>query len=238
MRAVTGIVFDKDGTLFDFATTWEAWASAFLLRLCTGNRTQAAEIGKVIGFDLVRRKFAPSSVVIAGTPGEVGAALHPYFPQMTMGALLEILNHEAESAPQAAAVPLAPLLGELRTQGLRLGVATNDAEKPARAHLEQAGITGFFDFIAGYDSGYGGKPAPGQLLAFATQTGLDPSEVLMVGDSTHDLRAGRAAGMIPVGVLTGLASQEDLSSFAEVVLPNIGHLPSWLATRSRSQADD
>ena len=29
---VRGIVFDKDGTLFDFATTWEAWAAAFLMR--------------------------------------------------------------------------------------------------------------------------------------------------------------------------------------------------------------
>ena len=35
--AVRGIVFDKDGTLFDFAATWEAWAVAFLLRAAEGD---------------------------------------------------------------------------------------------------------------------------------------------------------------------------------------------------------
>lgn len=232
MTEITGVIFDKDGTLFDFAATWEVWASAFLLRLAKGDRVQATEIGAVIGFDLERQKFAPTSVVIAGTPGEVGAALHPYFPDLTMDELLAVLNDEAEKAPQAEAVPLEPLLTEFRAKGLRLGVATNDAEKPARAHLDQAGVTMHFDFIVGYDSGHGGKPAPGQLLAFVAQTGLDPAGVLMVGDSTHDLRAGRAAGMIPIGVLTGLATEHDLAPFADVVLPDIGHLPAWIAARS------
>ena len=37
MSAVKGIIFDKDGTLFDFAATWEAWAQAFLLRACNAS---------------------------------------------------------------------------------------------------------------------------------------------------------------------------------------------------------
>ncbi|WP_276150600.1 MULTISPECIES: HAD family hydrolase [unclassified Sulfitobacter] len=231
MTKITGIVFDKDGTLFDFSATWAAWASAFLMRISKGDRAKAAEIGTVIGFDMARETFAADSLVIASTAGEVGAALHPFCPHLTMQELMVALNDEAEQAPQVQAVPLDPLLRGLRAAGICLGVATNDAEKPARAHLEQAGIGGLFDFIAGYDSGHGGKPAPGQLLAFAADTGLDPAQVLMVGDSTHDLHAGRAAGMIPVGVLTGIASNADLAPFAEVVLPDIGHLPGWIAAQ-------
>lgn len=235
MTKIAGIVFDKDGTLFDFSATWAVWASAFVMRLSGGDRDMAAEIGTVIGFDMDQRTFDPGSLVIASTAGEVGAALHPYCPHLSIDELMAELNNEAEQAPQVQAVPLDPLLRGFRATGLRLGVATNDAEKPALAHLVQAGISDFFDFIAGYDSGYGGKPAPGQLLAFASQTGLDPASVLMVGDSTHDLRAGRAAGMIPVGVLTGLASEADLAPFADIVLPDIGHLPSWLAARASRQ---
>jgi phosphoglycolate phosphatase len=228
MNDIRGIVFDKDGTLFDFGATWEAWATAFLLRLCEDDRARATAIGQAIEFDLETQKFARTSLVIAGTPGEVTDALHPFFPDMPWQDLSDLLNDEAEKAPQKEAVPLVPLLTELRGRGLRLGVATNDAEQPARAHLEQGGVTQMFDFIAGYDSGFGGKPAPGQLLAFAEQMALHPTACIMVGDSTHDLRAGRAAGMRTVAVLTGLADATTLTPFADAVLPDIGHLPVWL----------
>jgi phosphoglycolate phosphatase len=86
-----------------------------------------------------------------------------------------------------------------------------------------------FDFIAGFDSGFGCKPGPDPLLAFAEAMGLDPADVLMVGDSLHDLHAARAAGMRAVAVLTGVAGKEVLAPHAEAVLPHIGHLPAWLA---------
>ena len=232
MSAIKALCFDKDGTLFDFAATWEVWAESFLLRLTEGDRTQAAHVGKALDFDLETRSFAPHSFVIAGTPDEVVEALIPHFPQHSPQRLFSILVEEAETAPQRPAVPLVPLLTDLRARGLRLGVATNDAESPARAHLAQAGVTDFFDFIAGSDSGFGGKPAPGQLLAFAEQQGVSPGSVAMIGDSTHDLHAGRAAGMHTVAVLTGLAGAEDLSPHADVVLPDIGHLPRWLDART------
>lgn len=225
---VRGIIFDKDGTLFDFATTWEAWAAAFLLRVCQGDQVRAGSLGAAIGFDFAARAFERDSLVIAGTAGEVAAALAPHVPEMTVAQLLYMLNDEAGQAPQAEAVPLTPLLDGLRARGLALGVATNDAEAPARAHLQAAGVTEQFDFIAGFDSGHGGKPAPGQLLAFCEATGLVPETVVMVGDSLHDLRAGRAAGMRCVGVLTGMAEEVDLEPFAQIVLPDIGHLPDWL----------
>ena len=127
------------------------------------------------------------------------------------------------------AVPLRPLLQALRAQGLRLGVATNDSEVPARQHLANHGITDCFDFISGYDSGHGAKPGPGMCLAFARSLGLHPSRVAMVGDSLHDLEAGRSAGMRTVAVLTGIARREVLQPMADVVLPDIGALPGWLA---------
>ena len=231
MTAIAGIVFDKDGTLFDFAATWEACAQSFLQRLCEGDRARAERAGAAIGFDLAAGRFARDSVVIAGTPGEVAHALAPSFPDRTEAEILALINDEAVSAPQQPAVALDPLLRGLRARGLRLGVATNDAEAPARAHLDAAGVTGLFDFVAGFDSGHGGKPAPGQLLAFAAACGIDPAACVMVGDSLHDLRAGRAAGMGCLGVLTGLATRGDLSPLADAVLPDIGHLPAWLDAR-------
>ncbi|WP_299880118.1 HAD family hydrolase [uncultured Sulfitobacter sp.] len=229
MSAFRGIVFDKDGTLFDFASTWEVWAQGFLARLCDGDRAAAAALGASIGFDYNARRFAPDSVVIAATPGDIVSAMLPQMPGWAPEALLDVINDEAAKAVQAPAVPLVPFLQGLRGAGYHLGVATNDAEMPARAHLDQAGVTGLFDFIAGFDSGHGGKPAPGQLLAFTAHTGLAPEVCVMVGDSAHDLHAGRAAGMACVGVLTGIAGHDDLAPHADVVMPDIGGLPDWLA---------
>lgn len=228
MTEFRGLLFDKDGTLFDFAATWEVWADAFLRRLCKGDDHRARRVGAHIGFDFENSTFAPDSIVIAGTPDEVTQVLMPLFPQLTAAELIAVLNDEAAKAPQREAVPLMPLLTDLRARGLALGVATNDAIQPARAHLSGAGIEGMFDFIAGFDSGHGAKPEPGQMLAFAAATGLAPAQIVMIGDSTHDLHAGRAAGMACVGVLTGMAGQDTLAPFADVILPDIGHLPAWL----------
>jgi phosphoglycolate phosphatase len=117
---------------------------------------------------------------------------------------------------------------------LKLGLATNDTEAPARAHLAGAGVLDLFDFVAGCDSGWGGKPAPGQLLAFAGRVGVDPARSVMVGDSLHDLHAGRDAGMKRAAVLTGIAEAAELAPHADVVLPDISHLAAWIDAQRRS----
>ncbi|MFN4157444.1 MAG: HAD family hydrolase [Gemmobacter sp.] len=224
---IEGIVFDKDGTLFDFRKSWGGWATA-LLRDLAPQEDEPAALGRAIGFDPRTGVFDPSSPVIAATAQEIAEALAPHLPGMSVASLVARMNVLAEGAPMSPTVPLHPVLSGLRARGLRIGLATNDTEAPARAHLAAHGITDLFDFIAGCDSGHGAKPGPGQLLAFSSAFGLAPARVLMVGDSRHDLIAGRAAGMRPVAVLTGIAAAEELAPLAEVVLPDIGALSGWL----------
>ena len=227
MTAIEGVIFDKDGTLFDFSRTWEAWAKGFLLRIAH-TEDLARSIGHAIGFDVDTGKFESGSVVIAGTPGEIAEVMKASLPTMAASDIVSIMNEEAAKAPQVEAAELHPLLDRLKSFGLALGVVTNDAEEPAMAHLRSAGVQHHFDFVAGFDSGFGSKPQPGQLFAFLDHTGVEASRCVMVGDSTHDLLAGRQAGMWCVGVLTGLAEESVLSPHADVVLPDIGHLPEWL----------
>lgn len=228
---IDGVIFDKDGTLFDFKISWGRWAAAFLGSVATGPG-HAKLLGQAIGFDLAAGTFAADSPVIAATAADIALALLPLLPGVTVPELTDRIDEAAASAPMSEVVPLAPLLSGLRSAGLKLGVATNDSELPARHHLHAHGITGFFDFIAGYDSGFGAKPDPGMCLAFAGKLGLDPARVVMVGDSRHDLQAGKAAGMRTVAVLTGIASASDLTRLADAVLPDIGALPGWLRQAS------
>jgi phosphoglycolate phosphatase len=231
MTTVRGIVFDKDGTLFDFQTTWAAVTGRMLSVLAGGDPGLEARLAEAAGYDLGERKLLPGSVIVAATVVESADALLSAMPRGTdRGRVIETMIRLAETAPQIEAVPLVPLFDGFRARGLALGIATNDGEDPARVHLDRAGVLGHMDFLAGYDSGHGAKPGPGQLLAFCAATGLSAETVLMVGDSRHDLMAGQAAGMRTVGVLTGLATADDLAGEATVVLDHIGHLPEWLDT--------
>ncbi len=224
---IDGVVFDKDGTLFDFRQSWGGWAARMLAQLAQ-DPAHAATLAAAIGYYPDRQDFHPDSPVIAATAEEIAAALLPYLPGQTQAALAARLNTLAQDAVMTPAVPLRPVLGALRDRGLKLGVATNDTERPARAHLSAHGVLDLFDFIAGCDSGHGAKPGPGMCLAFARKTAIDPARVVMVGDSTHDLIAGRAAGMRCVAVLTGIAKTEELAPHADAVLPDIAALGAWI----------
>lgn len=229
-KTIKAVIFDKDGTLFDFRQSWGAWTHS-LLDVLGGDR---AHLAKVLGFDTENTDFAPDSPVIAMTTPEIAAILHPHLPSGSLPDLIALMSTQAEQAPMVPAVDLPRVLGDLVARGQTLGLATNDTEVPARRHLSDAGVIDLFSFVSGCDSGWGGKPAAGQLLAFAAQTGLPAGQIAMVGDSLHDLEAGRRAGMATVAVLTGIATAQDLAPYADVVLPNIAGLAAWIEARAAS----
>lgn len=235
MTDIRGIIFDKDGTLFDFTRTWGSWTRRVIEDLAAADLRLAGDLARVMGFDPTSGSFHPSSLVIAETTETITEAILPLLPGHDPKLLLARLNQLSGEVLPAPAVDLVAVLTELRfppeAPQRRIGLATNDAEEPAYRHLRSAGVEGLFDFVAGFDSGFGGKPEIGQLMAFADRMKLHPASVAMVGDSRHDLDAARSAGMTAVAVLTGVARSEDLAPHADVVLPDIGHLPDWLARR-------
>ncbi len=233
MPEYCGILFDKDGTLFDFTDSWAGWAARLIDDLAGGDAARAALIGALVGFDRETGVFAADSMIIAGTPDDIAGALLPHLEGWSRRRIVDHANALAESVPMTSPVALVPLIEGLRRDGFRLGVATNDGAAPAQAHMERAGIRHLLDFIAGSDSGFGAKPAPGMQLAFCRATGLAPAQVVMVGDSVADMVAGRAAGMATVAVLSGPAGEGELVPHADAVLPDIGALPSWLAEQGR-----
>ncbi|AKS45434.1 phosphoglycolate phosphatase [Octadecabacter temperatus] len=228
VQQIKGVVFDKDGTLFDFNATWGAWARDVFVAETKAEPSRLVELADALGYDLDAGLFRPGSLVIASTVSEIAQAALPFVPETSVDALVDRFNAAAILAPQVETTALVPFLTSLKDAGLKLGVATNDGEAPARAHLAAAQTEALFDFIVGSDSGFGGKPAAGQLHGFCEATGLAAHTCAMVGDSTHDLHAGRAAGMATVAVLTGVAGREELAPHADVVLNSIAELPEWL----------
>lgn len=226
---VDAILFDKDGTLFDFGATWNGWAGRVIADLSQGDAGIASALAEVLDYDLSTSVFRPTSMAIAETNSDIARSLALVLPGMTGPQIERYLEVHSADAALSPAVPLNPFLDGLADRGIALGVMTNDSEYSATAQLSGAGVLDRFAFVAGYDSGFGAKPAPAPLLAFCDAVDVAPGRAAMVGDSTHDLIAGRAAGMVTIGVLTGLAGAGELAPFADHVLPNIGHIEGWVA---------
>ncbi len=228
---IQAVIFDKDGTLFDFQATWGAWCSGMIEVEARGDPALERQLAEALGYDPASRRFRPDSVI--AEPTEILAdRLLPLLPGVMKARLVARMNQRAAGAAQIEAAPLRTLLTSLVTGGLRLGLATNDVGSSTHAHLHAAGIADLFGFVACLDGGWGAKPEPGQLMAVAQALHVEPAHCVMVGDSLHDLHAAKAAGMRAVAVLTGLASQKTLEPAADAVLGSIGELPAWIAVQA------
>ena len=88
-----------------------------------------------------------------------------------------------------------------------------------RAFLEQYGLLPFFQCIATAQTCYHTKPFPDPILWAARQINVPPGSCLMVGDTSVDMRAGRAAGAQKVGVLCGFGGRAELEKYgADLIL--------------------
>ena len=226
---IGAFLFDKDGTLLDFQKTWGPWSAARVRDIAAAAGADAQALADHLGVDLARGAVAPYSVIVAGTLTEVAEAFAAFPGAGSPDDMAEILGSSALLTRPEPVCALDPLFAELAAHGCRLGVATNDGEAIARSQMQALGVLPRLEFVAGFDSGWGGKPGPGMCTAFAAAMGLAPGRIAMVGDSLHDLEAGRAAGMVTIAVETGPASAAELAPHADHVLPSIADLPVWLA---------
>ncbi|NIC07894.1 phosphoglycolate phosphatase [Billgrantia bachuensis] len=94
-------------------------------------------------------------------------------------------------------------LDALRARGLTLTLVTNKPFAFIRPILAQFGIDQHFSLCLGGDSLSQKKPDPAPLLHVAAHFDQPPGACLMVGDSRHDVAAGRAAGFRTLAVPYG-----------------------------------
>jgi phosphoglycolate phosphatase len=228
---IAGILFDKDGTLLDYATNWGPVNRRAATLAADGDPVLAARLLQLGGADPASGRVAEGSLLAAGTAAEIAAAWAAGGARLAAEALTRALDDlfiEAAGGFEPIA-DLPALFGRLRGRGLRLGVASSDNEQAIRRIAARFGIAPLLDFVAGYDSGFGGKPDPDMVHAFCRATGLAPTAVAVVGDNPQDLRMGRAAGAGRViGVLTGTGSAETLAPLADLCLASIAEIEAAL----------
>ena len=202
IRRPSAILFDLDGTLLDTAGD----IALALSRAFADHGHQGpppAAVRQMIGKGapvLVERAVAAQGLDLA--PAGQAALLERFFHHY--GRLQELDECAAQPYPGAPEALVA-----LHAAGLPLGVVTNKYHRFATGLLQRLDLAGYLRVVVGGDTCERRKPDPMPLLHACAQLGVAPSTALMVGDSSNDVDAARAAGMPVVLVPYGYTEGQD-----------------------------
>lgn len=121
-------------------------------------------------------------------------------------------------------------LRHLRARGLKLACLTNKPTVFAKALLRLKGLDAYFECVFGGDAFERKKPDPLPLLKTCEALGSTPRRTLMIGDSSNDAQAARAAGcpvlLVTYGYNHGLPVRAvDADAFVDS-LESLSELPS------------
>jgi pyrophosphatase PpaX len=101
-------------------------------------------------------------------------------------------------------------LVELVRRGWRLGIVTTKPREGAHTHLQSQDLTDLFEVVITGDQCANLKPHPEPFLKGLEALGVDSRNAIGVGDSEHDIRSARAAGLMTVAACWGTLSREKL----------------------------
>ncbi|WBF65598.1 MAG: HAD-IA family hydrolase [Candidatus Kinetoplastibacterium crithidii] len=92
-------------------------------------------------------------------------------------------------------------LDKLRKEQLSLSIVTNKPSKPTFQILQKLNLSHLFSYVICGDTCQRCKPAPDQILFACKQLNVTPEECIMIGDSSNDVMAARAANLAAVLVV-------------------------------------
>lgn len=201
----TAAIIDLDGTLIDTLGDFELVIGRMLTEL---------------GLPLVSRGFIERAIgkggehLIRSTLAQVQGDAALYDPAwQRYQAHYRAINGDVATVYPGAAEGVAAL----KAQGLKLACVTNKPLAFAQALLAKKGLLPAFDAVFGGDSFDRKKPDPLPLLRACEALGSTPTHTLMIGDSSNDAAAARAAGCALVLVSYGYNHGQPLPAADAVV---------------------
>ncbi len=217
MTQLLGLIFDLDGTLVDSAADLHHALNAILVahehRTVTLDETKSM-IGDGMNI-LLKRAFAAT-----------GAPLPERGAQTIFQDFLGFYRNQKAGIDQ-----LYPQVMEtieaFRAAGVKIGLCTNKLYLPTIKLLDEIGIRGLFDFIAGADTFSVYKPHPGHVLGVAHGMKVPPQNCAMIGDSINDIRAAQAAKIPAIAVAHGYADNVATLG-ADAIIKTFGELAQAL----------
>jgi phosphoglycolate phosphatase len=144
-----------------------------------------------------------------------------------------VMRYRHHFLAQDASIPLfagaRDTIAELHGKGITLAVATGKSRNGLDRALHSSELGGYFHASRTADETFS-KPHPAMLLELMDEFAVQPERVLMVGDTTHDLKMAANAKVDALALTHGAHPEEHLSMVKTVaMLGNFDELRGWLA---------
>ena len=207
---IRGLLFDLDGTLIDTED----------LILSSARHATRVVLGKALPDEVLRHNIGVPLKAQMGeyAPDHVDELLSAYRAHNDL--VHDDLIKEYPGTESA--------LEALAARGYCLGVVTSKSRTVAQRGLDFFGLGRFFEFIVGYEDTVIHKPEGEPVIEGARRFGLPIGQCLYVGDSPHDMAAGKAAGAIAVAALWGPFPVRVLEPGPEYALHELSELADLL----------
>ena len=186
------------------------------------------EAAREMGLPVPGREAA-SHVIGLGLRDSLRAAV-PSLPVERYQDFVELYRRHFNAQQETMALfPGVPeLLDELRTGGHRLAVATGKSRRGLDHALQASGLSGYFGSSRCADE-TNPKPHPAMLLELMRELRLEAADLLMIGDTSHDLGMAKSAGVDAIAVTYGAHPGEALRALApRACVSSVVELRRWL----------
>ena len=208
------IAFDWDGTLYDSTKIIVRCIQAAVVDV-GGARPSDTAAAYVIGMALMQALAHAAPDVPPEKYTELGNRYRYHY-----------LQHQDDLSLFEGVLPM---LDGLKARQHLLTVATGKSRRGLDEALRTVELAGVFDGSRTADE-TAGKPDPLMLHELMQEFGVEPSRVLMIGDTTHDLQMAVNAGCASVGVSYGAHTPEDFGALNPLhVAHSVADLHQWLA---------
>jgi N-acetyl-D-muramate 6-phosphate phosphatase len=208
---IKALCFDVDGTLSDTDDYYANKVAGFLPRFLFRDPVHTAR-------RLVMWIESPGNALL-GFADRIGI-------DDEMVAVIDWLNRHRHPPPKQYLI--VPGVEEM-LKGIQgrypMSIVSARDEKSTMRFLIQFDLCKYFDVIVTALSAPRTKPYPDPILLAAERLGVQPRECLMIGDTTVDMRAGKAANAQTLGVLCGFGEEPELRQLgADLILKSTADL--------------
>ena len=232
------IIFDKDGTLIDFDAVWVPISYFAIKEFLRRINKEDVAVEKILSvFGIENGVTDINGIICKGTYALMGQAIYDFLKEdgfeYTVKEITEIMiecyhNNMQHGDIKPTVANITEILGELKDRGIKLAVVTTDDAYITEKCLKAIDVYDYFDFIYTDDGKNPTKPDPYYINKFCEDSGIEKSEILMVGDTQTDVLFAKNSGVKFMGVAKTENNKAVLSKIADTVANGLSYLFNFI----------